>query len=51
MYEEEAELNEAKIASLDDIDNEQESGLETSDDEINVLSYNCPFCQNFFLKK
>ena len=44
MYDEEAELNEVKISGLDDIDNEQEYGSETSDDEINVLSYNCPFC-------
>ena len=51
MYDEEAELNEAKIASLDDIDNKQDSGLETSDDEIDVLSYNCPFCQKLFSEK
>ena len=51
MYDEEAELNEAEIASLDDINKEQESGSETSDDEMKVLSYNCPFCQKLFSEK
>ena len=51
MYDEEAELNEAEIASLDDINKEQESGSETSDDEMNVLSYYCQFCQKLFSEK
>ena len=48
---EQAEIYVAEIARLDYIDNDMKSGSETFNDELNVLSYNCPFYQKLYDNK
>ena len=50
-YNEEAEIDAAEIARIEDIDIDELSESNTYDDPTNILHYSCPFCQKLLNNK